>query len=183
MNEQIKKITFTGIMIALAYVTLFFIRIPIIPSASFLRLDIKDVFILIPGLLFGPFYAFVGAVGVSFLQMLSVSEYGIIGLAMNVLSVTAYTLPISFIYKKFRNKIGLGMGLFVGCVCMTGMMLLWNYLISPLYMGVPREVISTMLLPIFLPFNLIKSGFNSIIVFFYYCIEKRNNVFGSFENK
>lgn len=175
MNEQTKRITFTGMMIALAYVTLFFIRIPIIPSASFLRLDIKDVFILIPGLLFGPLYAFIGAISISILQMISVSEYGMIGLAMNALSVTAYTLPISFIYKKFRNKIGLGVGLLVGCICMTGMMLLWNYLISPLYMGVPRNVILSMLIPVFLPFNLIKSGLDSVIVFF--IISIKNNIF------
>lgn len=175
MNQQVNKITFSGIMIALAYVTLFFIRIPIIPSASFLRLDIKEFFILIPGLLYGPFYAFTGAVIVSFLQMLSVSDYGVIGLVMNILSVTAYTLPISFIYQKIHNKVGLIVGLFAGCVFVTGMMLVWNYLISPLYMGISRKVISTMLIPVFLPFNLIKSGVNSIMVCFYYCI--RNNIF------
>ena len=90
-----------------AYVTLYYVRIPIIPSASFLRLDVKDVFIVMIGLLYGPVYAFVGAVCVSVLQMLSVSEYGFIGLAMNVLSVSSFTMPVSIIYKKKQNNIGL----------------------------------------------------------------------------
>lgn len=179
MSIKTRRITFTGIMIALAYVSLFFIRIPIIPSASFLRLDLKDVFVLIPGLLFGPIYAFVGAICVSFLQMLYVSEYGVIGLVMNILSVSAYTLPVSIVYKMRHNKKGLCVGLVIGCVCMTGTMLFWNYLITPLYMGVSREVVSTMIVPAFLPFNLIKSGIDSIVVFLFFTMINKQNVFSS----
>ena len=39
-------------------------------------------------------------------------------------------------------------------------MLLWNYLITPFYMGQPREVVEALLLPVFLPFNLAKGGMN-----------------------
>ena len=52
------------------------------------------------------------------------------------------------------------MGLFASVVLTTAFMLGWNYLISPYYMGVSREAISAMLLPGFLPFNLLKSGIN-----------------------
>lgn len=85
--NQTKKIVIVGLLIALAYVSLYYIRIPIIPSASFLRLDVKDVFITMIGLLFGPAYAFASAFCISLLQMLSVSEYGVIGLAMNIISM------------------------------------------------------------------------------------------------
>lgn len=163
--NQTKKIALIGFLIALSYVSLYFIRIPIIPSASFLRFDVKDVFIAIIGLLFGPLYALLGAICVSLLQMLSVSEYGLIGLVMNIVSVSAFTLPISFLYKKHKNTVGLISGLLLGCCSMIIAMLLWNYLITPLYMGVTREVVKSMLLPVFLPFNLIKSLINAIIVY------------------
>ena len=171
--NQTKKVAFIGLLVALAYVSLYFIRIPIIPSASFLRFDIKDVFIAIIGLLFGPLYAFCGAIGVSMLQMLSVSEYGVIGLVMNIISVSAFTLPVSFIYKKRKNTSGLMIGLLMSCCAMIIAMLLWNYLITPLYMGVTREVVKGMLLPVFLPFNLIKSLINAVVTYIFFISIKK----------
>ena len=43
---------------------------------------------------------------------------------------------------------------------MVLVMLLWNYLITPIYMGYPREAVVELLIPAFLPFNLIKGGLN-----------------------
>ena len=47
-------------------------------------------------------------------------------------------------------------------------MMLWNYLVAPLYMGMPREDIAALLLPAFLPFNLIKGGLNAAITMLLY---------------
>ena len=47
-------------------------------------------------------------------------------------------------------------------------MLLWNYLITPIYMGVDREIVVSMLLPGFLPFNLLKGGLNSALTLLLY---------------
>lgn len=44
---------------------------------------------------------------------------------------------------------------------MTALMLAWNFLITPLYMGVPRQAVADMLLPVFLPFNLLKGLINA----------------------
>lgn len=51
---------------------------------------------------------------------------------------------------------------------MVSVMLLWNYLIAPIYMGYPREAIVELLIPIFLPFNLIKGGLNAAITMLFY---------------
>ena len=59
-------------------------------------------------------------------------------------------------------------GLVVGCVLMVAVMLLWNYLITPIYMGYPRETVAGMLLPAFLPFNLFKGGLNAAITLMLY---------------
>lgn len=167
-KTNIKKITIMALLIAMAYVSLLFIRIPIIPSASFLRYDIKDIFITIGGLLFGPIYSIVGALCISFLQMISVSEYGFIGLIMNILSVTSFSWTTSLIYKSKKDKIGLIIGLVFGSITMVFAMLLWNYFITPFYMEVTRESVARMLIPIFLPFNVIKSTINSIFTFIMY---------------
>jgi hypothetical protein len=49
----------------------------------------------------------------------------------------------------------------VGVVFMTGAMVLWNYLVTPVYMHVPREVVAGMLPTVFLPFNLVKGTVNA----------------------
>lgn len=47
-------------------------------------------------------------------------------------------------------------------------MMLWNYLIAPIYMGYPREAVVQLLLPAFLPFNLIKGGLNAVFTMYLY---------------
>src|SRR5699024_6500923 len=59
-------------------------------------------------------------------------------------------------------------GLVAGCLLTTAVMLLWNYLITPIYMGYPREAVAELLLPAFLPFNLLKGGLNTVITLLIY---------------
>ena len=59
-------------------------------------------------------------------------------------------------------------GLFAGSITMVVVMLLWNYLVTPLYMGYPREAVAELLLPAFLPFNLLKAGLNASFTFLLY---------------
>ena len=51
---------------------------------------------------------------------------------------------------------------------MTGVMLLWNYLITPIYLGYPREAVVELLIPAFLPFNLLKGGINAALTLILY---------------
>ena len=51
----------------------------------------------------------------------------------------------------------------IGCIGMAALvviMLLWNWLITPIYMGLPRAEVVAMLPTLFLPFNLAKGGMN-----------------------
>ena len=52
-------------------------------------------------------------------------------------------------------------GLCFGVITMVVAMLLWNYIITPFYMGVSRETVAGMLMSVFLPFNLVKGGINA----------------------
>ncbi|MBR0069145.1 MAG: ECF transporter S component, partial [Synergistaceae bacterium] len=54
---RIKDMVFLSMLSALAFVSVMFIRIPIMPSAPFLRFDLKDCIIIIGGLLYGPLTA------------------------------------------------------------------------------------------------------------------------------
>ena len=66
-----------------------------------------------------------------------------------------------FIYKKMHSKKGAVIGLACGVVCLVAVMLLWNYLITPLYMtNFSRADVAALLPTLFLPFNLAKGGMN-----------------------
>ena len=87
---------------------------------------------------------------------------------MNVVSSCAYACTAAAIYKKKRTANGAVASLLWGTAAMALMMLLWNYLVTPIYTGVPRGAVAGMLLPVFLPFNLVKGGLNTGITLLVY---------------
>ena len=160
MNEKTKKITIIGMLCAVSYLVMMVGRVPLVPAVSFLKYDPKDVIIVIGGFIFGPMVSFLISLIVSVVEMLSVSETGIIGLIMNVIATCSFACIAAFVYKKKHTMSGAILGLGLGIICMTAVMLLWNYFITPIYMGYTREAVVELLLPAFLPFNLIKGGIN-----------------------
>lgn len=163
--NKTKKLSTIGMLCALAYIAAVFGRIPLI---LFLKYDPKDVIIVIGGLIFGPLTSFAITVIVSFVQMFTISETGILGCIMNIISSCSFACPAAFIYKKKPKFSRAILGLLCGWMCQVVMMMFWNYLIAPIYMDYPREKIIELLLPAFLPFNLIKGGLNAAITMLLY---------------
>jgi riboflavin transporter FmnP len=157
----IKKLVLLAMLAAVAYLIVSLIRIPVV---MFLSYEPKDVVITIGGFLLGPVASFVISLVVSLLEMVTISQTGPIGGLMNLLSTCSFACTAAFVYKKRHTLGGAIGGLVLGSVAMAGVMLLWNWLITPLYMGVTREAVEGMLLSVFLPFNLLKAGFNSAFV-------------------
>ena len=165
MNSKTKKLTTVGMLCAIAYVATAIGRIPLV---LFLKYDPKDIIIAISGLIFGPLTSFSVALIVSIVEMFTISENGILGFLMNVISSCSFACTASFVFKKKRNLSGVIIGLFCGWGCMVLVMMLWNYLITPIYMGYPRAAVVELLIPVFLPFNLIKGGLNAAITMILY---------------
>ncbi|MBR6452739.1 MAG: ECF transporter S component [Lachnospiraceae bacterium] len=168
MSFTTKKITMLAMMIALSFVMVALLRFPIFPEAPFLTYEPKDIIIAIAGFAFGPIEATVISVAVALIEMFTISATGPWGALMNILSTLAFVLPAALLYRKARTRKNAWIGLGLGVVTMTITMLLWNYLVTPIYMGYPREAVAAMLLPVFLPFNLIKAGINAVLVMLVY---------------
>lgn len=100
--------------------------------------------------------------------MITVSSTGPWGLLMNVISTCTFLCPAAFLYKKNRSFQWAVLGLVIGGVFMTASMILWNWLVTPIYQGMPRAAIAEMLLPVFLPFNLTKALMNGALTMFLY---------------
>ncbi len=164
-NWRLKRLCVMAMICAMAYVIVATVRIPVVQWLSY---EPKDVLIAIGAFLFGPLSAAVMSVVVSLVEMVTISDTGIIGMAMNVLSTCLFVCTAGMIYRKNRRLSGAIIGLIVGSILTTAGMLLWNYLITPLYLTVTRDVVAGMLLPIFLPFNLFKSALNSVLTVLVY---------------
>lgn len=165
MNTRTKKMTTLAMLCAFAYVVMVVGRIPVV---MFLKYDPKDIIITIGGFIYGPLATFIISAVVSLVEMFSVSDTGIIGLIMNILSTCGFACTAALIYKKKHTMKGAVIGLICGIAVMTLLMILWNYLITPLYMGYPREKVAGMLIPVFLPFNLLKGGLNMALTLLLY---------------
>ncbi|MDO5324899.1 MAG: energy coupling factor transporter S component ThiW [Clostridia bacterium] len=167
VKNKTHRLTLMAMFAALAYIVMLVGRFPI-SSVDFLKYDPKDVILVICGFILGPMPALLVTFVVSVIEMLTVSSTGLIGLIMNVLSSAGFACTAAFVYKKRHSLRGAAVGLVLGALVMTALMLLWNYFITPYYMGMPREAVAAMLVPVFLPFNLIKSALNAAIAMLIY---------------
>ena len=156
-HEKMKKLTVLAMLSAIAYVAVALLRFPVV---LFLSYEPKDVVIAIGGFLYGPLAALGISLVVSFIEMLTISSTGWIGFVMNFLSSAAFAGTAALLYRKKRTQGSAIAGLFGGALLMTVLMLLWNYLITPLYMHTARADVAAMLVPVFLPFNAVKGGMN-----------------------
>lgn len=164
-HEQTKKMTVLAMLCAVAFVAVAVARIPVV---AFLKYEPKDVIVTFGGFLYGPVSALAVSAVVSFIEFLTISDTGWIGLIMNILSTAAFACTAALIYRKMHTLRGAVLGLILGAILMTIIMLLWNYVLTPFYLGTPRADVAAMLLPVFLPFNLIKGALNTAITILLY---------------
>ena len=168
MKKQfdVKKMVLLAMLAAVAFMLVALIRIPVV---LFLSYEPKDVVITIGGFLLGPMASFVISLVVALVEMVTISTTGPIGCLMNLISSACFACTAAFVYKKKHSIGGAVLGLILASVAMIAIMLLWNWLITPLYMtGTSRSDIAAMLVPVFLPFNALKAGFNSALTLILY---------------
>lgn len=165
MNSKTKKITTIAMLCALTYVVMAVGRIPVV---LFLKYDPSDVIVTLGGFIWGPMTSCIISFVVATIELFTVSDTGIIGWVMNIVQTLSFACVAAVIYKKKHTLSGAVIGLVSGWLVSTAVMMLWNYLVTPIYMGYPREAVVELLLPAFLPFNLLKGGLNASITFLLY---------------
>ena len=168
MNDKswrLRRLTVMAMLVAISFAAVAFIRIP---AVMFLKYEPKDVLLTIGAFMFGPVSGLCMSAVVALLELVTVSDTGIIGLLMNVISSGLFVCTSSAIYRHKRTLLGAIGGLICGVLATTAGMVLWNYLITPLYMDIPREQVAGMLATVFAPFNLLKGSINATLVMLLY---------------
>ena len=168
-SERTRKLTALAMLSALAFIVMVVGRIPMmsIPGLT-LKYDPKDVVIIIGGFMYGPLAAAGISAVVSFVEMVTVSDNGPIGMVMNIVSSCSFACTAAFVYKYRRTLSGALAGIVGGVIVTAAAMVLWNYLITPIYLGFPRAAVVPYLMPFFLPFNLIKGTINAAVTMMLY---------------
>ncbi|MBE6714531.1 MAG: ECF transporter S component [Ruminococcaceae bacterium] len=165
-SEKTKKLVAVAMFCALAFIVSFCFPVKV----SFLTVDAKDAIIAVGGMFFGPISALIMSVVVPFLELITNSTTGWYGLIMNFLSSAAFSTTAALVYKYKRKMSGAVLGLCSAVFFATAVMLIANYLITPLYaeyvgftLNIKKE------LPrLFLPFNLTKYVLNASLVLLLY---------------
>ena len=169
MKQQIKSIfTFTtkkiagmAVLSALGVALAFLLHVPIFPAVSFLEYDMADIPIFLGAFMYGPFAGMIMTAIVAVIQGLTVSAgSGWIGIVMHIFATGIYVIVAGTIYYFHRNikgaMIAMGSGIVAWIVGMIG----WNLLLTPIFMGAPRQAVIA-LLGYIVAFNAIKVGLNS----------------------
>ena len=160
-----KNVAGMAVFSALSFVT-YLLEIPIFAGtpASFLELDLSNVFVMLAGFMYGPLPAFLITLVKEAIHI-SVGSTGGVGELANIIITTAFVLLPSIAYKYKKGIKWVVLTLAIACLIQSGISLLVNKFINfPFFMGsvpfVPNqtsEKMFSMLWGYVLAFNIIKS--------------------------
>lgn len=161
---KINRVVATAVFAAVAYLSMFFTPFRV----EFLTFDIKDAVMTIGALYLGPIAGIFMAAVTALLEMVTISQTGLDGMIMNFVGSATFAVVASLIYTYRKSLKTAVLGLVSATLAMTAVMLAFNLIITPQFKGVPVKAVIDMILPLLLPFNLLKGILNSAIVMLLY---------------
>ena len=171
-----RKVCGIAIFSALALVVALVCNV-IPPIAGFLSLDVKDAVIAIASFIYGPISAVLISFIAALIELFTFSTTGWYGFVMNFVSSAVFSLVASLVYRKFRSINGALAAFFAAIIATTGVMLLLNIFVTPIYLfdylkvmpeAAAREYVMSILPTILLPFNASKALLNSSVAMLLY---------------
>jgi riboflavin transporter FmnP len=168
MKNNVRKMTTMAVLSALSIVLMVLIRVPLLPAAPYLIYEPAEIPILVGTFLFGPLSGLVITLVVAVIQAFALSTDGWVGLIMHVIATGAFAVTAGLIYKKYHKFAGAIAALAAGTVVRTLIMIPLNLIIQPNFYGTPIEVVRSLIVPVIIPFNLIKSVINSVLTLLVY---------------
>ncbi|MBQ9317463.1 MAG: ECF transporter S component [Atopobiaceae bacterium] len=156
-----KRIATTALFCAVAAIATLFLEFPILPGVTFLKYDPSAIVALVAGFAFGPSTGVLVSV-LPYLVHLA-TQSGVYGALMAIIATLSLVLPASLVYQRNTSFKGAITGMVVGGVVCLAVVIAANIVITPLYMGAPRETVIGMIVPALLPFNLLKVVINCVV--------------------
>ena len=126
-----------------------FIKIPIFPAAPYLLYDPSGVVVQI----------------VSWLPTLIMEPLGTL---LTFVAMVGMVLVAGLIYKKWHTFKGAVAGLVISAVPFIVLAILMNFVITPLYSGASIADVAALVLPVLVPFNVLKCALNIVLTLLVY---------------
>jgi riboflavin transporter len=151
------KLVILGMLSAMSLV-LMWVGFPIIPIAPYLKYEPSDLPLMIASIIYGPLSGVLTLTIKNFLYFF-VHGGNIFGIFMNLCASTTFLLTMSFFNKKTNIIVSAGLG----SVAMALITIPLNVIIVPLEYGMEIKKVWALILPVYIPFNLIKGSLNTIL--------------------
>lgn len=165
-NQAVIRTAIMAMLTAVSIVLVYFIHLPLIPGVAFLEYDPADIPVLIGSLMLGPVSGLIILLAVCLIQALTVSaSSGIIGFFMHFIASSVLILIPSLIYRHKKSIASLIIGLVLGVIGMTAVMIPLNLVFTGIFMGTGVKAVVSMLIPAIIPFNLAKAAINAVVTF------------------
>lgn len=147
-------------------VLLSFLEIPLLPGASWLKFDAANMAAMVVGFSFGPGAGVAVGIVIAIIHGLLMADFT--GCIMNILVVVCFVLPAALIYQKNRTYKAAVLGLVLSVIAAAAAAIVGNLIVTPTWLGVPLDAVIVMIIPILLPFNLLKGLINAILTLIVY---------------
>nr|WP_236028038.1 ECF transporter S component [Bifidobacterium pongonis] len=158
-----RRIAMYALFVALAMAASL-IELPIFPAAPWLKYDPSGIVCLVAGFAFGPYAAAIVSI-LGFMPHVFTSPWGAL---MGMLVALAISVPASLVYRRNRTRGGAMRGMALGMAIALVVALISNLLVTPLYAHMTMAQVAAMILPILLPFNLLKFAIHAVVTFLIY---------------
>ncbi len=149
---------------AISYLSIYIVNFRV----GFLTFDIKNVFITIAAMVYGPVAGVVVSLLTALLEWLLFSTTGFYGFLMNFLSSASFAAVAALIYRMKRKPAFSYIALASAILASTAVMLVANLLITPFYMGGTTSDVAALIPKLLFPFNVIKCLVNAAGVLLFY---------------
>ncbi|HEY3247700.1 MAG TPA: ECF transporter S component [bacterium] len=164
-----RRLTQVALLGAVAFALMYF-EFPLPGFPPYLKYDPSEVPALIAAFALGPLYG----VAVEAIKAVLIGVFrsaplgGPFGIFMNFLAGVTLAGVAGAYYLFERTKAGAIKSLIVGVLAMSGVMIVANIALTPVFFGIPRPQVIALVLPALLPFNLLKGAISSVATFFVY---------------
>lgn len=163
-RQATQRLVGIALFSAFSFAVTFVFRIPV----AFLTFDAKDAVITVAAFLYGPLSGVAMSLIAALLELVTVSSTGLYGFLMNFLSSAVFSFVAAGFYSRWRRPKGAILGVSLAVAAMTAAMMLFNLLVTPLYMQVPTAEVASMIPTLLLPFNLAKGLLNAALALLLY---------------
>ena len=160
-----KQMVIMALMCAIGAL-LSFVEFPLLPGVTWLKFDASNMPAMVVGFGFGPGAGV--AVGIVFAVLHGLLMADVTGALMNILCVTCFVLPAALMYHKKRTYPVAIVGLVISVIAATLAAIVGNLILTPMWLGVPLDAVIAMIIPILIPFNLLKGVINAVLTLIIY---------------